>query len=111
MVSTIKETHQPHYLLDDIRQATQRGNFRYEGRKVNTDIRNLRYTNEDVKRCISGLVSGQFQKCLHYENAVYDAYICEYQQTEDSTIDKIYLKLRLLATGEVHVGIGSFHLA
>ena len=111
MVSTIKETQQPHYLLDDIRQAAQRGNFRYDGRKVNTDIRNLCYTNEDVKKCISGLMSGQFQKCLHYENAVYDAYICEYQQTEDSTIDKIYLKLRLLATGEVQVGIGSFHLA
>ena len=50
MVSTIKETQQPHYLLDDIRQAAQRGNFRYDGRKVNTDIRNLCYTNEDVKK-------------------------------------------------------------
>lgn len=110
MVSVIKETYQPHYALDDIRQAAQRDKFLYEGRKVNTDIRNLRYTGEDIKRCISGLVSGQFQKCLHYENAVFDVYVCEYQQTEDSIIDKIYLKLRLLATGEVHVGIG-FHLA
>lgn len=42
MVSIIKETHQPYYLLDDIRQAAQSGNFRYEGRKVNTDIRNQR---------------------------------------------------------------------
>lgn len=67
MVNTIKETHLPHYLLDDIRQAAHRDNFRYEGRKVNTDIRNLSYTSEDVKKCISGLVSGQFQKCLHYE--------------------------------------------
>jgi hypothetical protein len=111
MVNDSKGLNYPSYALDDIRRAAQQGKFRYEGRKVNSDIRNLGFTGDDVKRCISGLVASQFQKTLRYENAVYDVYICDYQQHDDEATDRIYMKLRLLTTGEIQVGIGSFHLA
>jgi|GEM_PF-658069 hypothetical protein len=105
------EEHQPCYLLDDIRQAAQNGKFRYDGRKVNSDIRNLGYTGDDVKRCISQLTTSQFKKSLKFENATYDVYICAYQKQDEAPVDEIYMKLRLLPNGEVQVGIGSFHLA
>jgi len=105
MVNDYKELYHPAYELNDIRQAAQQSKFRYEGRKVNVDIRNLGYTGEDVKRSAS-----QFQKSLQYQNAIYDVYICNYQQHDDAAIDRIYMKLRLLANGEIQVGIGSFHL-
>lgn len=110
MVST-REMSQPTYSLDAIRQATQNNNLRYDGRKVDKDIRNLGYTSEDVKLCISQLTTSHFQKSLQYENAIYDAYTFDYQKNDDAPIDKIYMKLRLLPNGElVVVGIGSFHL-
>jgi hypothetical protein len=110
MVS-IKESYQPHYSLDAIRQSAQKGSFRYDGRQVDRDIRNLVYTGDDVKRCISYLITDQFQKSIQYENATYDAYITNYQKHDDAPIDKIYMKLRLLTNGDLLiVGIGSFHL-
>jgi hypothetical protein len=111
MVNNKDEHHQPFYSLDAIRLAAQNGSFRYDGRKVNSDIRNLGYTGNDVKRCISQLITSQFQKSLQFENAIYDVYICDYQKQDESPIDKIYMKLRLLPNGELQVGIGSFHLA
>ncbi len=110
MVS-IKESYQPRYSLDVIRQSAQKGSFRYDGRQVDRDIRNLGYTGDDVKRCISNLITGQFQKSIQYENAIYDVYITDYQKYDDAPIDKIYVKLRLLPNDELQiVGIGSFHL-
>jgi len=106
-----KEGYQPHYSLDIIRQAAQKGSFCYAGRKVNSDIRNLGYTGDDVKQCISQLVTTQFQKSFQFENTIYDVYICNYQKNDDVRMDKIYIKLRLLSNGELRVGIGSFHLA
>ncbi|MEC4747450.1 type II toxin-antitoxin system MqsR family toxin [Methylomicrobium sp. Wu6] len=111
MVNEYKAAYHPAYELNDIRQSAQQGKFRYEGRKVNSDIRNLGYTGEDVKRCIAGLTASQFQKSLQYQNAIYDVYICDYEQHDDAVKDRIYMKLRLLANGEIQVGIGSFHLA
>jgi len=111
MVNNKDEHHQPFYSLDAIRLAAQNGSFRYDGRQVDRDIRNLGYTGDDVKRCISNLITDQFQKSIQYENATYDVYISDYQKHDDAPIDKIYLKLRLLPNGELQVGIGSFHLA
>lgn len=77
MVS-IKENYQPHYSLDVIRQSAQKGSFRYDGRQVDRDIRNLGYTCDDVQRCISYLTTDQFQKSIEYENITYDIYITDY---------------------------------
>ncbi|WP_340124539.1 type II toxin-antitoxin system MqsR family toxin [Methylobacter svalbardensis] len=110
MVS-IKESYQPSYSLDVIRQSAQKGDFRYDGRQVDRDIRNLGYTGDDVKSCIANIITNQFQKSIQYENATYDVYISDYQKHDDAPIDKIYMKLRLLPNGELQIaGIGSFHL-
>lgn len=90
--------------------TAERCRIRYEGRKVNSDIRNLGYTRNDVVCCILGLRDEHFDKSLQYENASYDAYIRDFQRSEDGPIDRIYMKLRLLDTDELQVGIGSFHL-
>ena len=107
----IKESYQPNYSLNVIREFAQKGSFRYDGRQVDRDIRNLGYTGDDVIRCILQLVTGQYQKTIQYENATYDVYICDYQKDDEASIDKIYMKLRLLPNNELQiVGIGSFHL-
>jgi len=110
MVNRQNQTYTPNYLLDDICEAAKKGQLRYAGRKVNNDIRNLGYTGVDVGRCISLLTSKDFRKCLNYENASYDVYICDYKKHEESTADRIYMKLRLLTSGEIQVEIGSFHV-
>ncbi len=108
----VKEYSYPCYSLDTIRQSAKKNNFKYDGRNVDRDIRNLGYTGEDVKNCISNLTTHQFNKSIHYENSIYDAYIIDYKKTDDTSIDRIYMKLRLLPNGELQiVGIGSFHLA
>ena len=105
------ESFRPAYLLDDIRAAADQHRVRYEGRKVNSDIRNLGYTFEDVAHCISGLQTRQFQKSLKYkDSSCYDVYIRDFRQGEDKPADRIYMKLRLLDTGQLDIGIGSFHL-
>lgn len=105
------ESFRPAYLLDDIRAAADQHRVRYEGRKVNSDIRNLGYTLEDVAHCISGLQTRQFQKSLKYkDSSCYDVYIRDFRQGEDKPTDRIYMKLRLLDTGQLEIGIGSFHL-
>ena len=111
MVNKQKESFIPAYSLDDIRHATKQGKLRYDGRKVNADIRNLGYTADDVKQCIFRLTSRQFSKSLDYGNIVYDIYISDYQKNDEASIDQIYLKLRLLENGEIQVCIGSFHLS
>lgn len=105
------ESFRPAYLLDDIRAAADQHRVRYEGRKVNSDIRNLGYTLQDVVHCISGLQTRQFQKSLKYkDSSCYDVYIRDFRQGEDKPADRIYMKLRLLDTGQLEIGIGSFHL-
>ncbi len=103
----------PAYTLDDIRAAAKLCRIRYDGRKVNADIRNLGYTQTDVARCIAGLSAGDFRKSLAYPYRVYDVYISRFQFSDDGTPDEIYMKLRLLDNGELTIGtigIGSFHL-
>ena len=104
------ESRRPAYALDDIRTAAENRRIRYDGRKVNSNIRDLGYTLDDVARCVAGLKQENFRKSLAYSNAVYDVYIgrCYRPQTRDA--DDIYMKLRVLDTGELSVGIGSFHL-
>jgi len=109
MVDSKRETFKPTYSLDDIRFAAQQSKFQYAGRTVYKNIRNLGYTGDDVKQCISQLTSKNFKKCLHYENAIYDVYTCEYQKHNEAPIDLIYMKLRLLKSGEIQLDIGSFH--
>jgi len=104
------ESFRPAYPLDDIRAAADQHRVHYEGRKVNSDIRNLGYTLENVAHCISGLQTKHFQKSLKYENACYDVYIRDFRQGEDKPADRIYMKLRLLDTGQLEISIGSFHL-
>jgi hypothetical protein len=104
------QSFRPAYSLDDIRAAADQHRVRYEGRKVSSDIRNLGYTLEEVAHCISGLQTKHFQKSLKYENACYDAYIRDFRRGEDQPTDQIYIKLRLLGTGQLEIGIGSFHL-
>lgn len=104
------ESFRPAYPLDDIRAVADQHRVRYEGRKVNSDIRNLGYTLEDVAHCISGLQAKQFEKSLKYENACYDVYIRDFRHDEDKPADRIYMKLRLLNTGKLEIGIGSFHV-
>ena len=62
------EFRSPAYTLDHIRAAAKLCRFRYDGRKVNGDIRNLGYTQTDVARCIAGLSAGDFRKSLAYSN-------------------------------------------
>lgn len=105
------ESSRPAYPLDDIRAAAEQHRIRYEGRKVSSDIRNLLYTLEDVANCISGLQARQFQKSLKYkDSSCYDVYIRDFRHDEDKPADRIYMKLRLLDTGQLVIGIGSFHL-
>jgi len=105
-----RESTRPAHSLDDIRAAADQNSIRYEGRKVNSDIRNLKYTGEEVAHCISGLQTKHFQKSLKYENACYDVYIRDFQKGEDQPADQVYMKLRLLDTGQLEIGIGSLHL-
>lgn len=105
-----RESSRPAYSLDDIRAAADQHRVRYEGHKVNSDIRNLGYTLKEVAHCILGLQTKHFQKSLKYENACYDVYIRDFQRGEDQPADRIYMKLRLLETGQLEIGIGSFHL-
>lgn len=96
--------------MDGIRAAAEHRRVRYEGRKVGTDIRNLGYTLDDVADCILGLQTRHFQKSLKYNDACYDVYVRDFRRVEDNPVDQIYMKLRLLCTGQLEVGIGSFHL-
>lgn len=104
------QSFRPAYLLDDIRAAADQHRVRYESRKVTSDIRNLNYTLEEVAHCISGLQTKHFKKSVKYENACYDVYIRDFQKGEDQPADQVYMKLRLLDTGQLEIGIGSFHL-
>jgi hypothetical protein len=104
------ESHRPAYALDDIRKAAENRRIRYDGRKVNSNIRDLGYTLDDVARCIVGLKHEDFRKSLTYSNVVYDVYIGQCHCPKNLNTDDIYMKLRVLGTGELSVGIGSFHL-
>ena len=107
------ESRIPAYTLDDIRAAAELCRIRYDGHKVNADIRNLGYPQNDVARCIAGLKAGDFRKSLAYPNKVYDVYIRRFQFSDNEKPDEIYMKLRLLDNGELTIGtigIGSFHL-
>ena len=68
------------------------------------------YTLNEVVSCITGLRAEHFQKSLAFPNATYDVYICSFRYSDDRPPDTIYMKLRLLGTGELVVGVGSFHL-
>lgn len=110
MVDTGMESRHPAYALDDIRKAAENRRIRYDGRKVNSNIRELGYTLDDVARCIVGLKHEDFRKSLTYPNAVYDVYIGQCHRPQARNADEIYMKLRVLGSGELSVGIGSFHL-
>jgi len=104
------ESFRPAYSLDDIRAAADQDRVRYPSRKVNSDISNLGYTLKEVAHCISGLQTKHFQKSLKYENACYDVYSRDFQKDEDQPVDQVYMKLCLLGTDQLEIGIGSFHL-
>jgi len=104
------ESRCPAYPLDDIRAAAEAGNIVYGGRKVQRDINNLRYTKDEVIRCIVGLRGTHYQKTLTFtKDTVFDVYIRDFEYQEHT--DRIYMKLRLLPKGQVYVGVGSFHLS
>lgn len=110
MADDCLESRRPAYALDDIRVAAENRRIRYDGRKVNHNIRELGYTLDEVARCIAGLKQGDFRKSLAYPNATYDVYIgrCHCPRSRDA--DEIYMKLRVLDDGELVVGVSSFHL-
>jgi hypothetical protein len=110
MVNNPIETHEPAYPLDQIRAAAEAGQILYGGRKVGRDIQNLGYTLEDVAGCIAGLRQAHYKKTLIYQDpgTVFDAYERDFEHK--GRIDRVYMKLRLLPGGIVHVSVGSFHL-
>lgn len=100
-----------HYSLEKIVAAAKAQQIIYGGRKVGNDISNLGYTLEEVARCIAQLRPEHFQKTFMYDDTanVFDAYKIEFSPWDGKT-DLIYMKLRLLENGQIHVGLGSFHL-
>jgi hypothetical protein len=105
-----KGPRSPAYSLDDIRALAEQHRIRYEGRKVYRDIANLGYTLDDVARCIAGLRIEHFRETVVFENATFDVYLKNFHRSQDLPPDRIFMKLRLLDSGELEVGIGSFHV-
>ena len=102
----------PHYDIDKIIVAAKQKNIIYGGRKINQDIANLGYTLDEVSNCIAQLRPEHHQKIwTSDDNAhIFDVYIINFSPRESQT-DLIYMKLRLLANGQIQVGLGSFHLS
>jgi hypothetical protein len=101
-----------HFNLDEIREAASLGNIKYNGRKVDKDIRNLGYTATEVSNCITSLTTKDFHKTEIYADAKFDVYIKDFIRDENKQLsDRIYMKLRLLEDGAIQiVQVGSFHL-
>lgn len=105
----------PHYNLDSIREAATQQNIRYKGRRVNTQITELGYTLDDVSDCISSLTISNFSKTIHFPDSgeVFDVYLKRCQREEELPA-LIYIKLRLLETGEIQINqieLASFHVS
>lgn len=110
MVDEAIKSHKLAYSLDAIRAAAENGEIIYASRKVNNDISNLGYTEDEVIRCIVGLCSKHYKETLTYRKSgkVDDVYIRNFVHADK--IDPIYMKLRLLPEGLVQIlRIGSFH--
>ncbi len=104
----------PHYSLDKIIDAAKKQNIIYGGRKVNRDISNLGYTLNEVAQCITQLQSHHYQKTLEFSNEnikeIFDVYIIKFLICDEKQ-DTIYIKLRLLESGQIYIKLGSFHLS
>lgn len=103
----------PFFSLDKIREASSKQRIQYRGgdrNKVRKDIANLGYTLEDVISCIVSLTINDFKETKKYPDQTFDDVYIKDVIREDS-IDRVYMKLRLLENGQIQiVEIGSFHL-
>jgi len=64
----------------------------------------------EVVACLSSLTLNDYKETKFYPDSVFDVYVKDFERGEDTT-DKIYMKLRLSAEGEIEVlEVGSFHL-
>lgn len=60
--------------------------------------------------CLSSLTLNDYKETKSYPDSVFDVYVKDFERAENPT-DKIYMKLRLSADGEIEVvEVGSFHL-
>jgi hypothetical protein len=98
----------PYYNLEDVRRAVEGGNVKYAGRKVLHNVEDLKYTLNDVKKCVLSLTEQQFSKTHNYDGKMCDAYTACYSK-DGERYDKIYIKLTMVDE-KLKVIVCSFHL-
>ncbi len=101
-------TSSPIYALSDvIAAATDADNVVFDGRRAALDAANLRYTLEDVARCIASLDASDFHKTLKYDEGnsatEFDVYKTKFRLNEEF-VDDLYVKLAMDECGRVVVG-------
>lgn len=100
----------PHYNLDDVRNAAEKGDIEYRGRKTRRDIDNLGYEFADVVACLLSLTNSDFYKTYRYDDGnVDDAYRTNFVSSNNAEQDSIYIKFSLM-NDCLMIDLASLHL-
>tara|TARA_B100001063_G_C16592424_1_gene466322 strand:+ start:249 stop:563 length:315 start_codon:yes stop_codon:yes gene_type:complete len=103
----------PKYDLASVRAAAQLGKIYTRGLKVDRDIRNLGYDDNDVINCITQLSPADFKKTIMRDDQPDDdEYITRFKKDSDpdTPTDELYVKFSMKGENVV-ISLGSFHLS
>jgi hypothetical protein len=102
----------PKYDLIAVKEAANRLNIEFRGRKIRLDILNLGYELKDVALCIAQLTENDYRKTIRYDDrSPDDEYVCQFIKpgNEEMAPDNLYIKYCLIE-GYLVVELASFHL-